>query len=321
MESKRIDVHTHLVPPFWAEELKDHGGDPSGWASPQWSPEQAISFMDAEGIQTGLLSLTAPGIEGWAEQERPDIARRVNDYGTALVKQNPRRFGYLATLPLPDVRAAIAEIDRCYDVLHVDGVVLHSNYEGTYLAEPVFNELWAALDDRQAVVFLHPTTPPSTKVLAGIPGPIEDYPAETTRSALGLVVAGHLTRYRKTKIILSHGGGFLPYAATRFAELKHSLAPDRSVDSLTADMKSFYFDTALTAPSGLPSLLAFAARGRVLFGTDYPYASEAVSKTFTKNLDEYQGFEEGELDEINRGAGALFSRLNDGLPLGRDRTL
>ncbi len=167
----------------------------------------------------------------------------------------------------------------------------------------------AGVSAAQAVVFLHPTTPPLTKVLAGIPGPIEDYPAETTRSALGLVVAGHLTRYRKTKVILSHGGGFLPYAATRFAELKHSLAPERSVDSLIADMKSFYFDTALTAPSGLPSLLAFAARGHVLFGTDYPYASEAVSKTFTRNLDEYRSFEEGELDEINRGAAPLLPRL------------
>lgn len=310
MTSGRIDVHTHLVPPFWAEELKSHGGDPSGWASPEWSPEQAISFMDAEGIQAALLSLTAPGIEGWAEQERPDIARRINDYGAALVEQNPRRFGCLATLPLPNVRAAITEIDRCYDALHVDGVVLHSNYEGIYLADPAFDKLWAALNDREAVVFLHPTTPPSTKVLPGIPGPVEDYPAETTRSALGLVVAGHLTRYRKAKIILSHGGGFLPYAATRFAELKHSLAPERSVDSLIADMKSFYFDTALTAPSGLPSLLAFAVRGHVLFGTDYPYASESVSKTFTKNLDEYRRFEEGELDEINRGAARLFSRLD-----------
>ena len=265
--------------------------------------------MDAEGIQAALLSLTVPGIEGWSEQDRPDIARRVNDYGAALVERNPRRFGYMATLPLPDVKAAVAEVDRCYDVLHVDGVVLHSNYEGTYLADPAFDKLWAALDDREVVVFLHPTTPPSTKMLPGIPGPIEDYPAETTRSALGLVVAGHLTRYRKTKVILSHGGGFLPYAATRFAELKHSLAPERSVASLVADMRSFYFDTALTAPSGLPSLLAFAARGHVLFGTDYPYASEAVSKTFTKNLDEYRRFEEGELDEINRGAARLFSRL------------
>jgi predicted TIM-barrel fold metal-dependent hydrolase len=125
-----------------------------------------------------------------------------------------------------------------------------------------------------------------------------------------LVVAGHLTRFSSTKIILAHGGGFLPYAATRFAELKSSLAPERTAEQLTETMKSFYFDTALSAPSGFPSLLAFARRGHVIFGTDYPYASEAVSKKFARNMDAYDQFKTGELDEINRGAGKLFRRLS-----------
>jgi hypothetical protein len=75
-------------------------------------------------------------------------------------------------------------------------------------------------------------------------------------------------------------------------------------------MKSFYFDTALSAPSGFPSLLAFAPPGHVVFGTDYPYASEAVSKNFTRNMDSFDHFRTGELDEINRGAGALFPRFS-----------
>src|SRR5260370_13892035 len=75
-------------------------------------------------------------------------------------------------------------------------------------------------------------------------------------------------------------------------------------------MKSFYFDTALSAPSGFPSLLAFAPRGHVVFGTDYPYASEALSKKFTRNMDIYDQFKTGELDEINRGARTLFPRLS-----------
>ena len=74
-------------------------------------------------------------------------------------------------------------------------------------------------------------------------------------------------------------------------------------------MQSFYFDTALSAPSGFPSLLAFAPRGHVVFGTDYPYASEAVSKTFTRNMDNYDQFGKHELDEINQNALSLFPRL------------
>jgi hypothetical protein len=109
--------------------------------------------------------------------------------------------------------------------------------------------------------------------------------------------------------ILSHGGGFLPYAATRFAELEGSVAPGRNADELTAMVQSFYFDTASSAPSGFLSLLAFARRGHVVFGTDYPHASEAVSKKFTRNMDNYDQFREHELDEITQNA-LSFPRLN-----------
>jgi hypothetical protein len=73
MSTGRIDVHQHVVPPFWAEALPEHGGDPSGWASPNWTPENAIDFMDSQGIAMGVLSLTAPGDTSWSGAERRDI--------------------------------------------------------------------------------------------------------------------------------------------------------------------------------------------------------------------------------------------------------
>ena len=311
MNARRIDIHTHLIPPFWAEELKSHGGDPSGWGSPEWSPEKLLQFMDDEEIAVSILSLTAPGIEGWQGAERIDIARRINDYGAELVRAHPDRFGYLATLALPDVDAGLVELARALDDLGADGIVLHSNFDGIYLGDNAFEPVWAELDRRSAVVFVHPTTSPGIRVLNGQPSPLEDYPADTTKCAVDLVASGTVTRFPSVKIVLSHGGGFLPYAATRFAELLASLEKHRSADTLLAEMKSFYFDTALAAPSGLPSLLAFAAPGRVYFGTDYPYASEKVSKTFTKNLDAYEHFQADDLLAINRGAKALFPRLRD----------
>jgi predicted TIM-barrel fold metal-dependent hydrolase len=97
----RIDVHQHVVPPFWAKALPDHGGDPSGPRSgdpthtvlPQWSPELAIDLMDSQEIATGILSLTAPGIVGWYKNQRREIARRVNDYTAGLVAKRSDRFG------------------------------------------------------------------------------------------------------------------------------------------------------------------------------------------------------------------------------------
>ena len=79
MSKRRVDVHTHLIPPFWAAELPGHGGDPSGWGAPEWSPELLLDFMDKVEIQTSILSLTAPGIEGWHGAQRVEIARRVNE--------------------------------------------------------------------------------------------------------------------------------------------------------------------------------------------------------------------------------------------------
>jgi predicted TIM-barrel fold metal-dependent hydrolase len=305
MPTKRIDVHTHLVPPFWAAGLKTHGGDPSGWNSPDWSPESALRFMDDQEIALSVLSLTAPGVEGWKDNDRLDMTRRVNDYGAELVRRNPDRFGYFATLSLPDVEAALGEIACAYDELNVDGVVLHSNYESIYLGDPQFDPVWKELERRSATIFIHPTTPPMP-IVPGLPGPLSDYPAETTRCALDLVLKGHRRRYASTKVILSHGGGFLPYASTRFAELSALVSNELSADELRAEMQSFYFDTALVAPSGLPSLLAFAPIDHIVFGTDFPYASEKVSKTFTDNLDRAPELTTAQLEAVNSGAVRLL---------------
>ncbi len=308
MPNTRIDVHTHLIPPFWAEELKTHGGDPSGWGAPEWSPEQLLRFMDEEGIAVSVLSLTAPGVEGWKGDARIDMTRRVNDYGAKLMTENPKRFGYFATLPLPDVTATLAEIERSYDELHVDGITLHSNYDDIYLADPRFDPVWEELARRSATIFLHPTRPPMP-VLPGAPSPFADYPADTTRSALDLVMKGHRKRFASTKVILSHGGGFLPYAATRFAELGASLSNDRDAEDFMTDIRSFYYDTALVADSGLPSLLATIPGDHIVFGTDYPYASEKVCKIFTANLDKSEELEPHAREAINRNAASLIQRL------------
>ena len=309
MSKTRIDVHTHLIPPFWAEELRTHSGDPSGWGSPEWSPEQLLRFMDEEGIAVSVLSLTAPGVEGWKGNDRIEMTRRVNDYGANLMAQNADRFGYFATVPLPDINATLAEIKRSYDELHVDGITLHSNYDGIYLSDPRFDPIWEELERRGATIFLHPTRPPMP-VLSGAPSPLADYPADTTRCALDLVLKEHRKRFASTKVILSHGGGYLPFAATRFAELSASLSKDRDAEDFMTDIRSFYYDTALVAPSGLPSLLGMISSEHIVFGTDYPYASEKVSKIFTANLDESGGLEVDVLPSINKNAAVLIKRLS-----------
>src|SRR6202049_1661815 len=136
------DVPQHVVPPFYAKALPTHGGDPSGTAIPQWSPESAIDFMDSQAIATGILSLTAPGIVGWNKSERREMARRVNEYTADLVAKRPDRFGNFATLPLPGVDVAFFDLEYALDTVRADGVILLGNYGEKYLGDPTFEPLW-----------------------------------------------------------------------------------------------------------------------------------------------------------------------------------
>jgi 6-methylsalicylate decarboxylase len=309
----RIDVHQHVVPPFYAQTLASHGGDPSGSVTPDWSPERAIDFMNSQQIATGILSVSTPSVVGWARDERREVARRINEYTADLVAERPDRFGSFATLPLPDIDDALAEVDYALGTLHADGVVLMASYAGRYLGDPVFEPLWAELNCRRALVFEHPGATPGQPLLppaAGVAPPMADFPFQTTRTGVQLVLNGVMDRYPGVRIILSHAGGFLPYASLRFAELARVFNPDAaSPDALLTSFRRFYFDTALASGPALPTLKAFAGSSHILFGTDSPY-EHGVSAAFTAALDADGSLTADDQTAISHGnAQALFPRL------------
>ena len=305
----RIDVHQHIIPPFWSEVRTRARADASGgWPVPQWSMAGAIDMMDDLGIATGVLSI---GAITFGDDLAAADARRCNEFNAGITRQRPDRFGVFAALPLPNVDASLKEIEYAFDTLQVDGVVLFANYRGTYLGDSAFAPVWDELDRRAAVVFIHPAQPP-LPWLPGIPGPVVDFPLDTARTAMQLVVSGTMRRCTRTKVILAHGGGFLPYASHRFAELAWEVVePQRSVEDYLEDMRRFYFDTALCAgPAAMPSLLAFAAPGHILFGSDFPFASRPVGTSFTRKLDASVQHDPSLAAAINRDSALpLFPRL------------
>jgi predicted TIM-barrel fold metal-dependent hydrolase len=186
-----------------------------------------------------------------------------------------------------------------------------SNAHGKYLGDADFEPLWAELNRRAANVFVHPAQPPMA-LLPGTPAPLADYVFDTTRTALNMVLNGVMDRYRDVRVILSHGGGFLPYAAYRFSGLTSTVVDrGREADDILRDMKRFYFDTALSAsPSALPALLAFAEPGHVLYGSDWPFAPQEAGSYYNHFLETYPDFTPGQAEAIDRGnAEALFPRL------------
>ena len=306
MSAGRIDVHQHVLPSFWIDGLKQRH---SVHRPPAWTPESAIAYMDSRNIATGMLSLTAPAISDWTANERPEIAREVNDYTASLVTQWPERFGHFATLPLPDIDAALSELAYAFDVLAADGVVLLSSYDDRYLGDPWFEPLWSELNRREAVVFIHPTRS-TLRELPGIPAPFLDFPCDTARTANQIVLNGVLDRYRNVRIILSHAGGFVPYAVQRFAACAAVMPGAADADAIVATFHRFYFDTALSSsPYTIPSLKAFADPTRIVFGSDFPYGPGGAEEPFTSMLDASTLFSENERAAVNRSnALQLFQR-------------
>jgi 2,3-dihydroxybiphenyl 1,2-dioxygenase len=237
------------------------------------------------------------------------LARDLNDYTSVLVATQPERFGFFATIPMPHIDESVAESVRALDDLKADGVVLLANSAGTYLGEDGGDELFAALDGRSAVVFIHPADLPGPTVPGVAPFAV-DFLLDTTRAAYLLVRNGIRRRYPNIKFILSHAGGFVPYASHRMAVAIMAETGASPADSLD-DFSGFYFDTALSSSAAaLPTLLAFAKPGHITFGSDWPFAPVTAGKLFAAGLDTYPGLDARTRDAINRtNALTLFPRL------------
>ncbi|MEC5191453.1 MULTISPECIES: amidohydrolase family protein [unclassified Arthrobacter] len=311
----RIDTHQHIVPPGYARWMHEMGIRPGGVDLPPWSERLALKFMDKHGVQTGILSLSTPGVYFGDAAETRRWAREVNEFSAEVVAARPERFGFFATLTLPDVEGALAEARYALDALHADGIVLLANNDGRYLGDPDFEPLLAFLHHRRAVVFVHPGELPAPGV-PGVPAFAADFLLDTTRTALSLILAGAMEKYPGIRFILAHAGGFVPFIAYRIL-LAMLTTKDLALSALAAltdknqsVLRRFYYDVALSAtPSALPSLLEVADPGRITYGTDFPFAPPAAVDFLTAQYESYP-LELSLRAGIDRGnAEALFPRL------------
>jgi len=305
----RVDTHHHVGPPDYAAWLRRQGIAAGGLPIPDWSPEAALALMDERGVGTAILSVSTPGVHLGDDAEARAMARDVNEYAAAMVGSHPARFGFFATLCLPDVSGSLIELEHALDALGADGVVLLANSRGVYLGDASFDPLFEELNRRKAVVFVHPSFVPGLDPLPGVPTFIADFLLDTTRAAILLARSGTLDRYSDLKIILAHAGGIVPFAAYRMSA---AAAPSGNPFDGIARLKRFYFDTALSgSPTALPSLLAFAEPDHVVFGSDFPYAPALVVGAFTGMYERY-AMSESQRRSIDHGAARqLFPRLQE----------
>jgi predicted TIM-barrel fold metal-dependent hydrolase len=316
---ERIDVHAHFLPAFYRQALIDAGeSQPDGIASlPQWDEKTTLRVMDDLGIQTALLSISSPGVHFGDDARALDLARRCNDEGARLQTAYPGRFGHFACLPLPDVEGSIKEAARALDQLSADGVILETNHRGIYLGDPQLDPLYAELNRREAVIFVHPTSPACSccsRLSASYPQPMVEFMFETTRSIADMVLSGVLERYPRLKVIVPHAGAALPALSERIELLLPMLGKEGAPKppSLREALRKLHFDLAgAPVPHLLEVLLSVADPHRLHYGSDYPFTPAHVCDMLAQKIENTPAL----TDELRQriwsdNARELFPRLS-----------
>jgi 6-methylsalicylate decarboxylase len=276
ISASAIDVHAHYLPPSYRAALARAGIEhPDGMPRvPDWSESSALALMDEVGIGAALLSISSPGLSFADPQERVDLARSVNEDGAAACRNHPARFGLLASVPLPDVDAAVREIEFAYDALSVDGISLMSNYDGIYLGDDRFEPVMDELERRGALAVIHPTAPPAAAALDyGWPSPMLEFPFDTTRAVVKLILSGTLARHPRIRVIVPHVGSALSVLSDRVQGFVNAFAgAERPAPDVFAALRGLWFDVTGDAfPNALAALLPIADPGRILYGSDMPF--------------------------------------------------
>src|SRR5215475_8276847 len=295
---RSIDIHAHLVPGgAWraAEAGKDWhgyrhesgdgpgvfvgGGRRIGFTSPKvrFTPEERLADMDGQGVDMQVLSIHTPffGYHLPGEQGRA-LAREVNDEIAGMVRGWPQRFAGLATLPMQDVGAAIAELERAVTTLGLKGAELDTAVNGENWDAPKFLPFFKAAEAMGAVLFYHPQ--PFHNFMT------ERAPLYRLNNSLGVIVedaivvavlilGGILEACPRLKICVAHGGGPACYAMGRLDRAWQTRfeGPQRVPQPPSAYQRRLYYDSEVGNEAALRFLLDQVGADRVVLGSDWPF--------------------------------------------------
>lgn len=260
--------------------------------------------MNRLGIQKSILSVTAPGVhldpndDGLARR----LARDANLFMAHTVEQFPDRFGFFATLPLPDCKGAIDEANFALKELKADGIGLLASSHGVYLGNAKFEPVFEALNRLKAKIFLHPTLCRHQPFQSGyraisepvptLPGSILEYMFDTTRAVTNLLVSGTVSRHANLSFIVPHCGAVLPATIDRSTEFAaRALGKKDTITSKEARLllkERFFFDLAgFVCSDQLPAILRITTPDRLLYGSDLPFTPVKLAMELMDDLDKH----------------------------------
>lgn len=289
ISARTIDFHAHAILPSYVDALKKLKIDAAaeeGFPLPKWSVEEHLQFMDAAGIDFTILSMATPHISD------KKFARAINEEFAELCRQFPTRFGFVATLPLPNVDGSIEEFFYATEKLGALGVKVASNSDGVYLGDERLDPIFAALNEKNSLVIIHPSPAqslPRNGVVTGKVMALFEYPADTTRAVLNMLANGTLEKFPRLKVVVPHCGSFLPYMKQRAGAMFQMLASMNLMEPVNfyESVGKLFFDTAGDPmPEQLDMLLKITSLDKIIFGTDYPYVPAQVILRKKKILDD-----------------------------------
>ena len=282
-----IDVHSHLITPEFVSALESEGRlMDEGFPLPKYDVDNHLRWMDEAGVETSVLTLAAP------QPSSAEMVRQTNEVAARIKKEHPGRFLFCAALPQSDVSKSIEEAKYALDVLKADGIKLATNIDGQYLGAPELDTLFSVLNERKAVVILHPHRPEpvNRQVMQQTPLAMQEYLSETTRAVSNMISRNVLARYNDIKVVVPHCGAYLPLAIPRMKSLTPVMQANKMVGEIDyeANLRTLYYDFAgAHSPEVIRMLLTITTPDHLLYGSDYPYVAPQVLTQSLARMKQY----------------------------------
>src|SRR5438876_1312153 len=308
----KIDLHTHILPRNWPDLDAKYGyggfvrldhykpccarmmiGDRvfREITDNVWDPKRRIEEMEEANVSMQVLSTVPVMFSYWAKAaDALDLSRRLNDHIAEIIRDHPKRFAGLATIPMQDPDLAAVELERCVRDLgmrgaqigtHVDANPHSGRIDSLNLDNASLQPVWSAAEELDAAVFVHPWDMLGKERMPKYWLPwLVGMPAETSLAICSMIFGGVFERFPRLRVAFAHGGGAFPFTAGRIEHAFH-LRPDLCATDSKANPKSYlahgdtparyYVDSLVHDPDALRLLIKLFGTQRVALGSDYPF--------------------------------------------------
>lgn len=288
-----IDVHTHMFSRRWMEAAwaahDDHftlgrgeqegaliydGASIGRISPPMLDYDLRLKAMDAAGVDTALISLTAPNVYWGTKAESVAAARAINDDFRDAARRYGRRIRWMASLPWQHPEDALVELRRAKQAGAI-GVCMLTSIRGTPLTAELYQPIWREIEAMGLPVFIHPTKPEVNYIGDDNSGLFNSigFITDTALCFARMINSGFLDRFPKLNLVACHGGGYLPYIAGRL-DIMWERATDRAARiprPPSTYLKQLWYDAIVYDQPTLEFLVKQVGADRVLYGSDFPF--------------------------------------------------